>query len=94
MNQPGATLTEKKGIWYLNGVVVRIGDQLRLSGVPWRVVGFGRTRSPEQRSFLWIQNPCFGMTIYNPASSHAKSGPILVPIAQALAITRASFKNN
>jgi len=93
MIHPSSALTEKKGVWYLDGMVVRIGDQLQLQGVAWKIVGFGRSLSPEQRTFLWIQNQDLGTTIYNPALDDADANPTLIPIAQTLT-PRAFFKNN
>jgi hypothetical protein len=60
-------LNEVNGRWLLQGVALKVGDHVTIDGLPWKVLGFGRSRNESQAPFLWIQNDRFGITVYFPA---------------------------
>jgi hypothetical protein len=60
------TLLEKNGVWYLQGIALKVGDQVKIKGISWKVLGFGEWYQPSQGSFLWIQNRWLGIRVYAP----------------------------
>ena len=67
MKNESAVLIQKKGIWYLNDVVLQVGSQVTIDGVVWGVLAVGRSRSESQAPFMWIRNEQYGTTIYAPS---------------------------
>jgi len=66
------TLFEKSGIWHFQGKTLTIGEQVLIDGIPWKILGVGRSAREGRAPFIWIQNEYYGTTVYVPFSPEPK----------------------
>lgn len=76
MKRQRLALLEFNELWYLEGVRIRLGDEVILDELSWKIVAWGRSPARSRTPFLWLHNELRGVKLFSPALHSQSCVPV------------------